>query len=52
MGFLTVPSGDAYTLRDARYEGIRDAIRDKMPGRGAVSRTQLDREAVFSVCPR
>jgi hypothetical protein len=49
VGLLTVPSRDAYTVRDARYEGIRDAIRDKMPGRGAVSRTQLDREAVFSV---
>ena len=51
MGLLTVAFRDAYTLRDARYEGIRDAIHDKMLGRGAVSRTQLDREADFSVCP-
>jgi len=50
VGLLTVAFRDAYTLRDARYEGIRDAIHDKMLGRGAVSRTQLDREADFSVC--
>lgn len=43
-------SRDTYTLRDARNEGIRDAIHDKMLGAAAVSRTQLDREAVF-FCP-
>jgi dihydroorotase len=43
-------SRDTYTLLDARNEGIRDAIHDKMLGAAAVSRTQLDREAVF-FCP-
>ncbi len=44
---LTVPTRDAYTLPDACFEGFRDAIHDKTLGGGAVSRTQLDREAVF-----
>jgi dihydroorotase len=44
---LTVQSRDAYTLRDARTEGIRDAIHDRTLDGAAVSRTQLDREAVF-----
>lgn len=42
-----MPSRDAYTLSDACFEGFRDAIHDKTLGGGAVSRTQLDREAVF-----
>ncbi|HEX2280857.1 MAG TPA: amidohydrolase family protein, partial [Thermomicrobiales bacterium] len=42
-----MPSRDAYTFRDARDEGIRDAIHDQKFDGIAVSRTQLDREAVF-----
>jgi dihydroorotase len=38
---------DAYTPCDACNEGIRDAIHDKTLGARAVSRTHLDREAVF-----
>jgi dihydroorotase len=44
---LTVPSRDAYTPPDACDEGIRGATHDKTLGGGAVSRTRLDREAVF-----
>ena len=46
-GLLTVLLRAAYTLRDACDEGIRGAIHDKTLGGSAVSRTQLDREAVF-----
>ena len=42
-----MPTRDAYTLPDACDEGFRDAIHDKTLGGDAVSRTQLDREAVF-----
>ena len=42
-----MPTRGAYTFFGARNEGIRDAIHDKTLGDRAVSRTQLDREAVF-----
>jgi dihydroorotase len=44
---LTTSIRDAYTPCDACNEGIRDANHDKTLGPRAVSRTQLDREAVF-----
>jgi hypothetical protein len=45
--FFDDRSGAAYTLPDACNEGLRGATDDKMLGGSAVSRTQLDREAVF-----
>ncbi len=47
IGLLTMPAQDAYTPPDACDEGIRGAIHDKTLGGRAVSRTPLDREAVF-----